>query len=114
MFTAKAGFDLTEPFRIKIDPRTGSISAELPPPKLLSLGMGDVRVIQDEDGLWNKLTTEDRELAFHALEEKARKKFAESSLVPEARLEAEKQVRELIEKAGSATSLKTTPTEPLR
>jgi hypothetical protein len=112
-FTAKAGFDLTEPFRINIDPRTGSISAELPPPKLLSLGMGDVHVVQDEDGLWNKLTAKDRELAFRNLEEKARKTFAVSSLLPEARLEAEKQIRELIDKT-SAASLKVTPAEPLR
>ena len=34
------------------------------------LGMGDVRVLQDEDGLWNKLTPEDREQAFRALKKK--------------------------------------------
>ena len=88
-FTAKAGFDLKEPFRINIDPRTGYISAELPPPKLLSMGMSDVRVLQDEDGFWNKLTAEDRQTAFRALEDKARKKISNSKLLPEARLEAE-------------------------
>ena len=64
----------------------GYISAELPPPKLLSLGMSDVRVLQDEDGFWNKLTAEDRQTAFRALEDKARKKIANSKLLPEARL----------------------------
>lgn len=112
-FSAKAGFDLTEPFRINIDPRSGAISAELPPPKLLSLGMSDVRVLQDEDGLWNKLTVEDRETAFRALEDKARKTFAESTLLAEARMEAEKQVRELIDKTRSAVNLSTQPPEPL-
>ena len=112
-FTAKAGFDLKEPFRINIDPRTGYISAELPPPKLLSMGMSDVRVLQDEDGFWNKLTAEDRQLAFRTLEDKARKKITNSKLLPEARLEAEKQVRELIEKTRNATNLPKRPTEPL-
>jgi len=112
-FTAKAGFDLKEPFRINIDPRTGYISAELPPPKLLSLGMSDVRVLQDEDGFWNKLTAEDRRMAFRALEDKARKKISNSKLLPEARLEAEKQVRELIEKTRNATNLPKRPAEPL-
>jgi Protein of unknown function (DUF4230) len=112
-FTAKAGFDLKEPFRINIDPRTGYISAELPPPKLLSMGMNDVRVLQDEDGFWNKLTAEDREMAFRALEEKARKKIAKSKLLPEARLQAEKQIRELIDKTRDATSLPKAPAEPL-
>ena len=112
-FTAKAGFDLKEPFRINIDPRTGYISAEMPPPKLLSIGMSDVRIRQDEDGFWNKLTPEDRQIAFRALEDKARKKIADSKLVPEARLQAEKQVRELIEKARNATNLPKLPSEPL-
>jgi hypothetical protein len=112
-FTAKAGFDLAEPFRINIDPRTGSISAELPPPKLLSLGMSDLRVLQDEDGLWNKLTGEDREVAFRALEEKARKTVADSTLLAETRMEAEKRIREVIERTRSAANLATPPAEPL-
>jgi Protein of unknown function (DUF4230) len=112
-FTAKAGFDLTEPFRINIDPRTGYISAEMPPPKLLSLGMSDVRVLKDENGFWNKLTAEDRQTAFRALEDKARKTFADSSLLAEARLTAEKQVRALIEKSRSAAEISAQPAEPL-
>jgi Protein of unknown function (DUF4230) len=112
-FTAKAGFDLTEPFRINIDPRTGYISAEMPPPKLLSLGMSDVRVLKDENGLWNKLTVEDRQVAFRALEDKARKTFADSRLLAEARLAAEKQVRALIEKSRSAAKISAQSAEPL-
>jgi len=112
-FTAKAGFDLNEPFRINIDPRTGYISAEMPPPKLLSMGMSDVRVLQDEDGLWNKLTAEDRQTAFRALEDKARKKISTSKLLPEARLQAEKQIRELIDRTRDTTNLPKRPEEPL-
>ena len=71
--------------------------------------MGDVRVLQDEDGLWNRLTAQDREQAFRALEEKARKTFAESNLLPEARLEAEKRIRELIDKTAWPTIPTTKP-----
>jgi Protein of unknown function (DUF4230) len=113
-FTARAGFDLRDPIRINIDPRTRFVSADLPPPQLLSLGMGDVRVLQDEDGLWNKLTAQDREQAFRVLEEKARKIFTESNLLAEARLEAEKRVRELIDKTAWSSILTTKPTEPPR
>ncbi len=111
-FTARAGFDLRDPVRINIDPRTRFVSADLPPPKILSLGMGDVRVVEDEDGLWNKLTIQDREQAFRALEEKAGKKFAESNLLPEARLEAEKRIRELIDKTAWPDTLTAQPSEP--
>ena len=112
-FTAKAGFDLKEPFRINIDPRTGYISAELPPPKLLSMGMSDVRVLQDEDGFWNKLTAADRQMAFRALEDKARKKITNSKFIPEARLEAEKQIRELIDRTRNTVSSPKRSPEPL-
>ncbi len=110
-FTAKAGLDLRDPIRINIDPRTRYVSADLPPPKLLSLGMGDVRVLEDEDGLWNKLTPQDREQAFRALEEKARETFAKLNLLPEARLEAEKRIRELIDKTAWPAIPTTKPAE---
>ena len=58
----------------------------------------------------NKLTAEDREQAFRALDEKARETFAKSNLLAEARLEAEKRVRELID--SSAWSGISTP-EPI-
>jgi hypothetical protein len=110
-FTARAGLDLRDPIRINIDPRTRFVTADLPPPRLLSLGMGDVRVLQDEDGYWNKLTPQDREQAFRALEEKARETFAKSNLLPEARLEGEKRIRELIDKTAWSTLPPSTPTE---
>jgi hypothetical protein len=110
-FTARAGFDLRDPIRINIDPRTRFVGTDLPPPKLLSLGMGDVRVLQDEDGFWNKLTAEDREEAFRALEEKARQTFAKSNLLPEARLEGEKRIRELIERTAWSGIRQSTPVE---
>ena len=112
-FTARAGFDLKDPIRINIDPRTRFVSADLPPPKLLSLGMGDVRVLQDEDGLWNKLTPQDREGAFRALEEKASEIFAKSNLLAETMLEGEKRIRELIDKTAWPTGLATKPNELL-
>jgi len=100
-FTAKAGFDLSQPLRIQINPETNWISAELPQPKILSIGMSDVRVIRDEDGLWNKLTAQDREEAFRALEKEADKKFADSNLVSEALFEGEKRFQEVLKDSGA-------------
>lgn len=99
-FTARAGFDLSEPFRINIDPVTYNIETNLPSPRILSLGMSDVRVLRDEDGLWNKLTVEDRQLAFRALEKQAKRQFAESTLLAETRLEAEKRLRGILASSG--------------
>jgi hypothetical protein len=99
-FTAKAGFDLTEPFRIHVDPVTSNVEANLPSPKILSLGMSDVRVLTDEDGLWNKLTPEDRTAAFQALEKQARRQFADSPLLAETVDEAKKRIRDIIAASG--------------
>lgn len=98
-FTAKAGFDLTEPFRIRIDPRSQSIAAELPQPKILTVSMSNLRILEDEDGYWNRLTASDREEAIRQLEAVARKTFASSNLLLEARSEAEKQVREILKRS---------------
>ena len=110
-FTVKAGFDLKEPFRIQIDPRTRNVGAEFPSPQILSMGMSDVRILNDEDGLWNKLTAEDRQKAFQALEKKARVEFRDSNLLAEARVEAEKQVRALLKRSAEETMF--LPPQPL-
>ncbi len=105
-FTAKAGFNLEEPFRIRIDPHTRIVSTDLPKPEILSTEMGEIKILRDEDGLWNKLTAADREDAFRALRDQAKKQFDESALLNEARLEAETRIRELLDKTGK-------PPEPL-
>lgn len=95
-FTAKAGFDLREPFRLIVDSRSGAVTAELSKVKLLSLSMGDVRVLRDEDGVWNKLTAADREEAFRALEAEARRQFLSSNLLAQAGNEIDKRIREIV------------------
>lgn len=98
-FTARAGFDLHEPFRIIIDPATGTVITQLPAARLLSLGLSNVSIPRDEDGYWNKLTPQDREQAFRELEAEARRQFAESDLLAEASREGEIRIRDLIRKA---------------
>lgn len=110
VFTAKAGFDLSNTFTIQIDPRTGTIGATLPPAKLLSLGMSEVRIPRDEDGLWNKLTAEDREKAFKALEGRARKELVTTTFMVEANNEAERRIRDLLREDGGL--LKIDPSAP--
>jgi Protein of unknown function (DUF4230) len=99
-FTARAGFDLRRPFTVNIDTKNHTFSAQLPPAKILSLGMSDVRILRDEDGLWNKLSAADREDALRELEMTARLQFHQTDILKEARAEGEKQVRQLLESAS--------------
>ena len=96
-FTAQAGYDFGNNLHINFDSRTGQITIQLPPPKILNIGMSDVHILTDEDGLWNKLTPEDRREAFKALEVEARRNFEGSDLLEAARAEMEKRMRQATE-----------------
>jgi hypothetical protein len=96
-FTAKAGFVLNEPFRLRIDPHTKIVSADLTAPAILSTEMGEIKILSDEDGLWNKLTPSDREEALRALRAQADKQFSESPILHQARQEAESRIRQILE-----------------
>jgi hypothetical protein len=60
-FTAKAGFDLKEPFTIEIEKSPLRVRASLPPPKILSITMDSYRIAADESGWWNRISSDDRE-----------------------------------------------------
>ena len=96
-FTAKAGFPIREPLRVRIDPHTKVLSADLPRPQILSVEMGEVKILTDEDGLWNKLTPGDREEAFRALRKQADQQFASSNLLQLAGLEARKRLESVLQ-----------------
>ncbi len=95
-FTAKAGFDLRKPFVIRLDSKNGATAADLPPPQIVSFGMGNVHVLRDEDGLWNKLTEDDRAEAFRELENKARQDFQNSDLLARAQAEANDRIHDIL------------------
>jgi len=83
-FVAKAGYDLTKPFAIRISETGERVEAELPPAELLSLELVSESLVRDEDGLWNKLSREDRELAKNALLSGARETALQSKLLVDA------------------------------
>lgn len=105
-FTARAGYDLQRPFYVSINTREQTMSAQLPPAKILSIGMSDVRIKRDEDGLWNKLSAADREEALGALEATARRDIHQTDILREARAEGEKRIRQLLESTTGKENLR--------
>lgn len=99
-FLARAGFDLTKPFVIDFDPDTNRLHAWLPPPEILSVDLVNLRILTDEDGLWNKLTPGDREQALSALREHAARDAAESDLTQRARDAARKRLDSILSTGG--------------
>ena len=100
-FTAKAGYDLKQPFEIAISSPPLKVKARLPDPQLLSLQTDSLVVLQDENGWWNRLTEEDRTGALSALHTLARQKALATGMLDEVRTSAEARIRELIERNGA-------------
>ena len=100
-FTAKAGFNLKEPFTIEISRAPLSVKASMPAPRLLSLTMNSYKIARDESGWWNRITIADREQAVRNLQDNARREVEASGILDEARSTVEQRIREIIERNGA-------------
>lgn len=82
VFQVKAGFDLTQPFNVRVDDRR--ITTELPPPRILSVEQKDIEVLAFDNGIWNRIHAADVEAEVQALPVLARQKASEGGLQKEA------------------------------
>lgn len=101
VFTAKAGFNLQQPFRITITDSPLEVRAELPPPQLLSVQMESLSILEDESGWWNRISNEDREQAVAALQHSARGRALRSGLLDSARTTIERRIQELAARSNA-------------
>lgn len=109
-FTIRAGFDLAKPFVIEVDRSDGSLRVTLPPAEILSVEVGDVRFLRDEDGFLNKLTPADREQALRNLRLQVEARARASELPRQARDIAEKRLTGILASGGHAITF--TPARP--
>jgi len=89
-FRATVGFDLGRQFTLHLDPER--IVVTVPEPEILGIAMLDYEVVEDRDGLWNKITPEDREGATRELLDAAHRKAAELDLPKAAEEELRKRM----------------------
>jgi hypothetical protein len=108
-FTAKAGFDLRQPFTIDIARNPLRVTATMPPPQLLSLTMDTYRVEADDSGWWNRISSADREAAVLDLQAAARTRAETSGILEEARRTIEDRIREVAEKNGARVEFLSAP-----
>jgi hypothetical protein len=83
-FIAKAGYDLTKPFSIDISEDGKTIRAQMPPARINSVEQLKMEVIKDENGLWNKISPQEREQATNALLKDARTNIEKSDILDDA------------------------------
>ncbi|MBI5472785.1 MAG: DUF4230 domain-containing protein [Ignavibacteriae bacterium] len=104
-FTAKAGFDLREPFAIEITKYPITVRANMPAPQLLSVQMNTYKILEDESGWWNRITNADRELAVAALQHRAREEAINSGMLAETRAAIEARIAEIVRKHDATIDL---------
>ncbi len=100
-FTAKGGFDLRQPFTISVVRNPLRVLVDMPPARLLSVQLENYRVVRDEDGLWNRLTGKDREMAVSELNSQGKARAESSGLLEEVRSTAQTRIREIVERNGA-------------
>lgn len=83
-FVAKAGYALKSPTELRFSQDGSKMTIVLPEASVLSNEMTRYETLKDEDGLWNKLSTEDREHAINGLKRSADRFLSESGILQEA------------------------------
>jgi hypothetical protein len=104
-FVAKAGFNLQEPFTIRINRHSRDVRATLPPPRLLSVEMTGYRILEDESGWWNAISNSDRETAVMQLTDTARRQALSSGLLADAQRTARARITEILERNGASAEI---------
>ena len=75
-----------------------TIRAIMPPAQILSVELAGVDVLQDENGWWNKLSSEERQRGLNSLLAEARKSLGRTSLIAEAEASFLAQLEKAIRK----------------
>lgn len=99
-FIAKAGYDLTQPFSIDISENGKTIRAHMPPARINSVEQLKMAIIEDENGIWNKISREEREQVMNALLRNARTSLEKSDILKEADKAFMSQLEEAIRKSA--------------
>lgn len=109
-FVAKAGFVLSSPLELQFSNDTQSMTALLPDPTVLSNEQVGIKILEDESGYWNHLTTADRQFVHEELKRRADVAAQESNLL----LEADRAFVEQMQSAVDSTTRQRTPIDVQR
>ena len=117
-YRLKAGFDLSQPFAVVIDPVTHQVRAAMPHAKILSVEqVGDV-TYRGEDAWLNRITDDERTQIMNSLNQTAHDTAEKSSLKSEAEQQVTQRLNEIMSHNGQNLQIEWKNTEtfpsPLR
>jgi hypothetical protein len=93
-FTVKAGYNLADGQWFVEQKPDGTWVVNLPDPTVLSCELKEVTMVADDDGMWNKLSPEDRTRVHQRLLTEARAKAANEELFERVEKELGRRLRE--------------------
>lgn len=96
-YEAKAGIDLTTPLKVSVSPNGRVISIQLPKAKLTSLTTLEEGAVTEKNGYWNRVSSEDKEIALKALRKDAERVLAEGDLLKQAEERCFEQIKARLE-----------------
>lgn len=103
-FEAKAGFNLQKKFSIQINEENAIVY--LPSPQLLSIQALDNVTFEDESGVWNWVSMEDRSKAMNAFTTDARRYATSAGFVEAARESMVKQITTILASHGKKVEVR--------
>jgi len=103
-FEAKAGFDLNKKFTIQI--KDGKALVILPKPQLLSIESLHDMKLEDENGIVNWITMEDRSKAMNAFTGDAKKYAEQAQFIAQAQQVMEKKLTEILTLHGKEVEIR--------
>lgn len=83
-FLAKAGFPVNDQFTLVTNEQSSATVLHYPPAQIISCELQSVRVLKDEDGWWNKLSSQEREAAQNKLIATAKEAAMKSDVLDHA------------------------------
>lgn len=96
-YEIKAGIDLSQPLEITVSPEGKVVSLYLPEAMVTSFTPLEEQAIQEESGFWNRISSEDKEIALRSLREDARRVALEGDILQQAEQRCFEQIKARIE-----------------
>lgn len=108
-FRLKAGFDLSQPFSVEIDPVTHDLHVKMPHAKILSVEqIGDL-IYHGDDAMLNRITDDERAKILGDIHQAARDAAEKSSLDSEAEQQVAQRLNELLKHNGQSIQIEWSP-----
>ena len=104
-YRLKAGFDLSEPFSVEIDPATHALQATMPHAKILLVEEIDSPVYHGEDALLNRITDDERTQIMSNLNAAAHDAAEHSTLKTDAEQEVAQRLKDLMNHNGQTLQI---------